>query len=186
MSSAAQIFFSDDSLSETKCHFLMQNFSQALEWEKESASIYSTQGCVKNREVLARNIFSPIHIDEENNKYTRLAFDDILNKGLSVIRFNYALHEGVIEEGQKKLHNDLPNNPDRKYIGYASVSAINLRQCSLPASNITDQILAIYDTALENSIYHADVCSIKSLGKNQKQLLRNFLHEIFEQTIVSA
>lgn len=184
MSSAAQIFFSNPVVSDKKCHHLTENFSQSLEWEKESVSIYSTQGCVKDDEILARNIFSPVHIDQESYKYTRLAFDDILNKGLSVIRFNYAFHEGVIETGQKKLDNDLPKNPDRKYVGYASVSAFKLRQCSLPESNITDQILAIYDTALEECIYHADVCSIKALGKNQKQLLRNFLHEIFEQTFV--
>lgn len=184
LSSAAQIFFSDENVSAQKCHLLTQNFNQSLEWEKESVSIHSIQGCVKDNETLARNIFSPIHIDEESCKYTRLAFDDILNKGLSVIRFDYALHEGVIVIGQKKLDNDLPKNPDRKYVGYASASALKFRECSLPESNITEQILAIYDTALEECIYHADICSIKALTKNQKQLLRNFLHKIFEHTFV--
>ena len=92
---AAEDFFSCKESSSKKCHYLTDNYEQSLEWEKESVSSYSC-GIVEDNEILARNIFSPHHYDTDTGEINTLAFDDVLNKGLSVLRHSYTTSDEII------------------------------------------------------------------------------------------
>lgn len=102
---AAEDFFNCKDSSSKKCHYLTENYEQSLEWEKESVSSHSS-GIVIDDEELARNIFSPHHYDTETGDIKSLAFDDVLNKGLSVLRYDYTTNEEIISigEAKKKIH----------------------------------------------------------------------------------
>jgi hypothetical protein len=77
-------FFKINASNADKCKLLQDNPQQALDWELAcSASEYSP-GRVQDCEILHRQIFHPIHLDDETGKLKPAAFDDASNKGLSV------------------------------------------------------------------------------------------------------
>jgi hypothetical protein len=175
---SAKDFFNNSDLSSNKCHYLAKNYEQSLAWEKENVSSYSI-GIVENNESLARNIFSPIHFDKETASLNSLAFNDIFDKGLSVLRLNYINHEQIVSIGQEKVKNDLENGKiDRQYKGYVFVEASKIRECIFDLK----RAIAIYDTALSNISSHADMCNI-SVTKGNRNLLRIFLRETFSKLI---
>lgn len=167
----AKDFFNNPDLSSTKCHYLVKNYEQSLEWEKESVSLYS-YGTVKDDEVLARNIFSPHHYDTNTGHLTTLAFDDILNKGLSVLRFDYTGHDEAINIGQNK------KKDTHGYHGYITAQAKCIRDCSIDSK----RAMSIYDTAMVDLLSHADICNI-SVTKGNRSLLRIFLRETFSELV---
>lgn len=175
---SAKDFFNNLDLSSTKCNYLAKNYEQSLEWEKESVSTYSI-GIVEDNENLARNIFSPIHFDKETASINSLAFNDIFDKGLSVLRLNYIDYEQVVSIGVEKVKNDLKNGKvDRQYKGYIFVEASKIRDCIFDFK----RAMAIYDTALSNISSHADMCNI-SVTKGNRNLLRIFLRDTFSKLI---
>lgn len=169
---SAKDFFNNPDLSSKKCHYLTEHYDQALEWEKESVSSYSL-GTVNDDEILARNIFSPHHYDPSSGSLTSLAFEDILNKGLSVLRFDLAGHDTVITIGQLK------KKDTHEYHGYITVQAKCIRECIIDSK----RAMAVYDTALADLQIHADICSISVTTKRNKNLLRIFLRETFSKLI---
>ncbi|MCX6052316.1 MAG: hypothetical protein NTZ60_07345 [Campylobacterales bacterium] len=169
---SAKDFFNNPGLSSTKCHYLTENHDQSLEWEKESVSLHSC-GTVKDNEVLARNIFSPHHYDPKTGNLTTLAFDDILNKGLSVLRFDYTTHDSVITIGQLK------KKDTHEYHGYITIQASCIRGYIVDSK----RAMAIYDTAMIKLPAHADICNISVTTKSSKNLLRIFLREAFSKLV---
>ncbi len=170
---SAKDFFNNSDLSSTKCRYLAQNYEQSLEWEKKSVSLYSC-GTVKDNEVLARNIFSPHHYDTDTGNLTTLAFDDVLNKGLSVLRFDYTNHDEVIGIGQNK------KKETHEYHGYIKVEAKCIRECIISSK----RAMSIYDTAMVDLRSHADICNI-SVTKGNRSLLRIFLKETFSKLVTA-
>lgn len=168
---SAKDFFNNPDLSPTKCHYLTGNYEQSLEWEKESVSCYS-YGTVKDDEVLARNIFSPHHYDTNTGNLTTLAFDDILNKGLSILRFDHTGHDTVLTIGQLK------KKDTHEYHGYITVQAKCIRECIIDSK----RAMAIYDTAMVDLLTHADICNI-SVTKGNRSLLRIFLRTTFSELV---
>jgi len=169
---SAKDFFNNPDLSSTKCHYLTENHEQSLEWEKESVSPYSI-GIVEDNENLARNIFSPHHYDPKTGNLTSLAFDDILNKGLSVLRFDYTGNDEVIRIGQHK------KKDTHEYHGYITVQAKCIREYIIDPK----RAMAVYDTAMVDLLTHADICSISVMTKGNKSLLRLFLRDAFSKLI---
>lgn len=169
---SAKDFFNNPELSSTKCHYLTENYKQSLEWEKVSISTYSI-GTIENNEHLARNIFSPHHYDPKTGSLTSLAFDDILNKGLSVLRFDHTGHDGVLTIGKLK------KKDTHEYHGYITVQAKCIRECIIDLK----RAMAIYDTAMVDLPIHADICSISVMTKGNKNLLRLFLKNIFSKLV---
>jgi hypothetical protein len=169
---SAKDFFNNPELSSTKCRYLTENHEQSLEWEKESVSSYSC-GTVKDDEILARNIFSPHHYDTNTGNLTTLAFDDILNKGLSVLRFDLTGHDTAITIGQLK------KKETHEYHGYITVQAKCIREYIIDLK----RAMAIYDTAMVDLLTHADICSINVTTKGNKNLLRLFLRETFSKLV---
>ena len=167
----AEDFFNCKDSSSKKCHYLTENYEQSLEWEKESVSSHSC-GIVKDEEILARNIFSPHHYDTETGEIKSLAFDDVLNKGLSVLRYSYTTSDEIIsigEDKQKETH---------EYLGYVTIQAKCIREYIIGLN----RAMAIYDTALEDLLMHADICSI-GVTKTSRGLLRIFLKDNFSKLI---
>jgi len=167
---SAKDFFSNLNSSSKKCHYLTENYEQSLEWEKESVSLYSC-GVVKDDEGLARNIFSPHHYDISTGSLTTLAFDDILNKGLSVLRCNQVDTAKIIEIGNNK------KKDTHGYHGYIAVQAKTIREYIVDSK----RAMAIYDTAMIDLLSHADICSISVTSKSGKNLLRIYLREAFSK-----
>ncbi len=171
---AAEDFFNCKDSSSEKCHYLTKNYEQSLEWEKGSVSSHSC-GIVKDDEILARNIFSPHHYNIDTGIIDTLAFDDVLNKGLSVLRCCYATNEEIIKIGEdkkKEIHG---------YHGYVTIQAKYIRECIIESK----RAMAIYDTALEDLLMHADICSI-GVSKGSRNLLRIFLRDNFSKLITKT
>jgi len=135
---------------------LAKNVDQSLAWENQNTSQYSP-GIVKNTEIIARKIFSPIQIDVESGEIKTAAFDDVSNKGLSVNRLSQITENGIHEAGEIKANRDRESIPDRQYCGFIKASVNKIRK-DLEGEN---RVFAVYDTALENDISHADVCMIQ-------------------------
>lgn len=171
----AKDFFNNPDLSSTKCHYLTENHEQSLEWEKGSVSPYS-YSTVKDDEILARNIYSPHDYDKATGKLNSLAFDNILNRGLSVLRFDDTGHDEVVNIGQGK------KKATHEYYGYVTVQTKCIRECLID----TKRAMAVYDTALANLLIHADICSISVTTKGNKNLLRLFLRETFSELIAGS
>jgi len=145
--------FNDPDLSKTKCILLSDSYEEALELEKISVSKFSPS-TVKKDEFLARQVFSPIHVDLETGDITAAAFTDAFDKGLSVNRISYAGKEEIHLLGGNKAQLDSKTRPDRKYLGFVSTKVADIREC-LEGSK---RIFAIFDTALKEVPSHADLC----------------------------
>jgi len=155
-------FFSDDENSNQKVKLLSENVEAALKWEAVKCSVVSPE-IVQNKEILARQIFSPIHIDSETNELNTLALDDVFNKGLSTNRTKYISDLALHKAGEKKARKDnlrleeANRFPNREYVGLVHANVTDIR-------NIVDgieRIFTIYDTALTDQLDHADICCIK-------------------------
>jgi hypothetical protein len=181
LSEAIDFFEEQKSNPSEKCKNLAKDYEKSLAWENEKVSIYSI-GIVQDSEILARNIFSPIHIDEETGVLTPLAFNDVFDKGLSVIRLNYSSHDAIVSNGIEKLSNDHSQGKiDRQYLGYININANDVR--IYIDSTSSRKALAIYDTAMLNLAIHADICAIIQLSKTQRTQIRHYLRENFSQLI---
>ena len=179
--SSALDFFANIELSSQKCDSLELDYEKSLAWENENTSVHS-RGIVIDCEELARNIFSPIHVDEKTGELTPFAFDDVLNKGLSVIRLSYLNPADVVLNGKQKLTYDHSiGKTERQYLGYITARASYIRMYIDENSN--KRALAIYDTAMEDLVAHADICRIIRLSKTQKTQIRNYLRSEFSQLI---
>lgn len=168
------IFFGNEDVAQNKCKLLAENYDKTLEWESLSVSEFSP-GIVKNAECIARQIFYPMHIDDDGEIKT-VAFDDAFNKGLSINRLDYADEKDIHQLGESKAERDRLLKPERKYIGFVEASVSHFRtffECDKRA-------YAIFDTATEDVFHHADVCVIifgpincKSYDLPKKAALKN-------------
>lgn len=180
--SEANIFFAQQVGDPSKkCDNLTKEYDKALEWEHESVSI-SSPGKVTDDEILARNIFSPIHFNEKTGELDPMAFDDIFNKGLSTVRLSQSNHETVINAGKLKLQQDhAKGHTNRQYIGYKTIQTKEFR--TYIDTDLQKQVLAVYDTAEPTFIFHADACRIFALNKPQRTRLRVHLKTKFSEII---
>jgi len=178
----AQKFFSDSAIAKDKCKLLAEEYEESIRLEKEKVSLFSPEN-VLDYEDIARQIFSPIHIDQETQELNTLALDDMFNKGLSVNRLKLTLITDLHLKGEEKAENDRVVKPDRTYVGMVQANVCDIR-------NVTDNVrwFTVYDTSLENDISHADVCCIyqpSEFTKTQKKALksrqRSLLQKVFSK-----
>lgn len=139
---------------------LSQNLERAISCEKQSVSEYSP-GRVEDQEYIARQIHSPIHVDDETGEIKSAAFDDAFTMGLSVNRLAYSTEREIHELGEKKAENDRSNNKKRQYSGFIKAKASEIR--SFIENDC--RVFSIYDTALKDIIHHADLF-VLILGPN--------------------
>ena len=148
------IFFENEDIAQNKCKLLAENYDKTIEWEKLSVSDFSP-GVVDDLEIIARQIFTPIHVDE-NGEIKTAAFDDALNKGMSVNRLKYASENNIHQSGELKAERDRQIRPDRQYIGFIKTEVSTIRS----VHECDKRVCAVFDTALKDTPHHSDVCII--------------------------
>ena len=168
-------FFKINEGNTDKCKLLQDKPGQALNWEKScSASEYSP-GLVEESETLYRQVFIPIHVDDETGKLKPALFDDASSKGLSVNRADFIPFQTFIEKGLAKAATDRERKPDRQFFGLASTKCGNVRAILTTAS---ERAFCVFDTAHANDLSHADVCQIVR-GKQEGRSARSKLYDAF-------
>lgn len=179
--SEAKSFFENKDFSKDKCERLAKNPEMTLSWENESVS-KNSPGIVSNTETLARQIYTPIHIDTATNTLTAAAFNDVFDKGLSVSRLSHISLSDVHIAGELKAENDRSAGKKRVYLGIVEAVAIDIRK--VVDSHNNKRIYGVFDTALPEAPCHADVCMIrpaveldsplakKALKKERRRLLQ--------------
>lgn len=150
MLSDAVDFFTNECDLKERCKILSNEYDEALSWELISVSKYSPCA-VDSKEFVVRQIFSPIHIDNDEIKVA--AFDDASNKGLSLNRILYSGEEEIHALGEAKAERDRSVRPDRKYIGFTKACVLNIRECVEGEK----RVFAVFDTGLEDVSDHCDL-----------------------------
>jgi len=145
--------------------------------ESESVSVFSPSPVADN-EILARQIFSPIHIDPETGKVTPAAFSDVANKGLSVSRLTYCPEEEVDRKGDQKARVDTERGRKKSYHGFIRGRCGDLRAIK---KDDGQRLFCVYDTAFEHDAAHADACQAVDQGPSANKKARKILRDQFEK-----
>jgi len=88
--------------------------------ESESVSTHSP-GPVDDSELVARLIYSPLHIDSTTGGVTEAVFSDAKDKGLSVQRMVHTTDARIRAVGESKLARDhTQGKTDREFLGIAT------------------------------------------------------------------
>ncbi|MEA5579125.1 hypothetical protein [Anabaena sp. UHCC 0451] len=158
-----------------RCKFVQNNDSQC-NCEKVSVSKYSP-GIIEDDEILIRQIYSPIHIDQETGKINSLAFDDAKDKGMSVNRKIYTSLEELNKKVEYKLNLDQQRGKDRSFLGFIYTTCENVRSLK---TNDNLKAFCVYDTGNKHDISHADICqtiSSRVEGSRMRLKLRRAFSE---------
>lgn len=140
--------------------------SDIVVWEGMLASEYSPK-VVGNDEVLYRRLDNPIHWNSKKNTLNPTAIKEFSSRGMSVNRLSltnrFELLAMAYQEVHKKnaLQAAKPNPVVRYLLGFAHLSCDEVRTMSY-SDDPTDRLFAIFDTALEDTISHADVFRLGS------------------------
>lgn len=138
-----------------KCKCLSSLKNQAVDQQYISISEFSPCA-VNDNETLARQIFSPIHLDDDGN-FTPMALSDVFNKGLSTNRLSYKSDTDTHLAGESKAQNDRLHKPDRVYLGFVKLETQQIRATAFENNG---NAFGVYDTGLKNDPTHSDVCCI--------------------------
>ena len=153
------------------------------ECELESISAYSP-GLVSVDEILARLVYSPLHLDADTGEVTEAAFSDVQDKGLSVLRLEHLAGPAIGDIGRKKQADDRAKaKTDRIFLGTvnASVQAIrNLIYDGEGHGHSVSRAFCIYDSGLQHNPAHADVCQTPATRSEMKRA-RKRLRDIFSR-----
>lgn len=190
------------SSTKTASEILSDNALQAFSFEENSVSIYS-DGPVQGSERVARLIFSPIHIDNDDGTIKPTAFDDVTNKGLSINRCSgvdgLSLVHTLGKEKEIADNNKIPPLKERReYIGCAIANVQEIRNIkhesvignddkNLEMVEPGNRIYAVLDTALQGNQTHADAFMVSILNtgtnvpnkKNLKRIAIKIISELF-------
>lgn len=180
----------DDKISSQKCKILAKKHNEAVALELVSVSEFSPK-TVGDHEVIARQVFSPIHV-EDDNSIKPAAFDDITNKGLSVNRLELIetsdVHLNGFEkerrDNSKAIESGHPEKANRSYLGYIQARVEMIR--SFYHEDV--RIYTVYDSSLEIAKEHADVCMVKQNTSDTnvkwvKMFRRKKLQEMFSSLL---
>ncbi|MDQ1339565.1 MAG: hypothetical protein QG567_717 [Campylobacterota bacterium] len=180
MEQSAKGFFADPANKDTKCEWLSNHNKIALEWEQGEVSNYSPS-IVEDKEIIARQIFSPLHFDIVNGELLPSAFSDVENKGLSVDRMAYTTDKTLHYNGRTMAAEANQTRTYREYFALYKAKVSTIR--SILEGEI--RVFAVYDTSLENRKSHADVCKITTSSilpaKSFKLFIRKRLSEAFSE-----
>ncbi|OBQ37631.1 MAG: hypothetical protein AN487_09715 [Anabaena sp. CRKS33] len=141
-----------------------------------SVSQYSP-GVVEDNEILIRQIYSPIHIDEETGRVNTFAFTDVQDKGMSVNRKTYSSIEELNKKVQYKLRSDEKRGKGKGFEGVIYATCHDIRAIK---TNDGLKAFCVYDTGNKNDISHADICQATS-SRVYGSKIRLKLREIFSE-----
>lgn len=152
--------------------------------ECESVSRFSP-GVVAGGEFLHRFVFSPLHMHD--GEVLPALFSDAKDKGLScergdALQIAPQTHERGRQQAQRFNETKPEDRPERAYVGSVTAS------CSLIRALLMNEqrLLAIYDTALEENVAHADVFEIAGRTNAEKKQARKDIADAFSKVPVSG
>ena len=164
-----EFFQSTEGQGKEKCKSLWLKAEQELiAWESECASELSP-GCVISSETVVRYWINPVHIDSDTGNLKPTAFADLSNKGLSVNRTSYTTLEEVKKAAEIRVCDYNINNldkPQRQLVSFSSFFVGTLRE--MVSTKTGCRLLAVYDTAKEDDLSHADVCLISGAPEDSR------------------
>lgn len=183
------VIFEKEEFQKTKCIELAKNYDNALTLEAISVRQYSP-GIVQDSENIARQIFSPIHLDKDN-KVNAAFFNDAFDKGLSTNRMQIKSISDIHAAGEntaKRIRDD--RDPERAYFGFVSAITGDIRAIFEEGNQ---RVYCVYDSGLQLDPSHADVCMIRpenppgmnSTKKAIKIERRRYLQEAFQKVPVT-
>ncbi len=143
--------------------------------EEYSVSNHSP-GPVQDDEYVIRQIYSPIHIDEETGRLKPLAFEDASSRGMSVNRKNFVSKQELEEKIAKKLKIDKDRGKKRTCKGVAIAKCSDIRAITHQET----KSFCIYDTATDKDKSHADICQAIS-GRKEGSRARFKLRKVFSE-----
>ncbi|WP_162876579.1 hypothetical protein [Achromobacter dolens] len=174
--SSAQQFFDKHAGNPKKVDALLGE-QDRLAWENERCAANSP-GVVAATEVLCRQIVNPVHVEKATGLPKPTAYDDIMNKGLSVERLDHATREAIIERGVARANDYNVKNPEpekkRSLVALSMLKVEDIRAHEFSGA----RTLAVYDTALPDIPAHADVCMVVERTEFAKKSARSHLFEI--------
>lgn len=143
--------------------------------EATSVSQYSP-GPVANAETLARQIFTPHHIDVATGEVNAAAFSDAKDKGLSVNRVEHTTKADLVARGQQKAVAAQQAGKEREFVGIIESSCADIRAIQSSGR----RAFCVIDTALEDNTSHADVCQVPLSPKDGRSA-RKALMDVFSK-----
>jgi len=152
--------------------------------ECESVSKFSPR-VVGAEEHLHRFVFSPLHLHD--GEVLPALFSDAKDKGLSCERADTAAIDPQSHERgrQQAVAYNLvkpEDKPERTYLGAVTATCVALR--SLMMDN--KRLLAVYDTALEDNVVHADVFEVAGRSNAEKKQARKDLADAFTKVPINV
>jgi hypothetical protein len=132
-------------------------------------------GRVENGEMLLRAIYSPHHIETDTGLLNPMAFDDVVDKGLSVERMSYSSSDAMAAQVKEKLALPRAQEKGHKFVGVVALECAVVRDIQDLANG--SRLFAVYDTATSSNAAHADICQVRQGSKTARALARNRLIE---------
>lgn len=133
-----------------------------------SASPHSP-GPISSQEEIVRQVHSPLHWDSEKAEVKLGFYDDLTGAGLSVNRLNHARASTLSDDSERRAQ-----DRGRSALGFICADVAYV--CSLLMSE-GQPSGAVFDTANDNDISHADVCATR--GKTRLET-RGLRYQLFE------
>jgi hypothetical protein len=153
--------------------------------ENEICSPYS-DGPVNDNEELAFLLIDPVHYDPETKTIAPIAFQEVVNRDLSVVRLSLAKADDLERTREALINSGLARLP----VQNRQVEQICLAKTSdiRAIGSATTRSYAVYDTALSHSRSHASVfitTDIPDLPKIERQRLKYQIHKLFTARVQS-
>lgn len=155
------------------------SFSAAQLCDAEGAVYGSGCGPVGGGELLARVLEDPSHVDADTLEFTRGAFKEATQRGISVQRYEMTCDEDIHAFGTAKVlaHNDEYPEKKRRYIGFVNGQCSDFREAEFPEGQ---RLFGVFATPLKDKACHADIFVIVKPNKLQKAAIQQVFHDAFE------
>lgn len=153
-----------------------------FECELECCSEHSP-GPVQDEETILFLLINPTHFDPETGTLLPIAFQEVHNRDLSVLRTSHADREEIrntiaeiVERGQQAVP---PKLRKVEYGAYAKTA--DIRRDTIEG----ERCFSVYDTALEAKRSHASIFTTPKVldSKGLKAMARRRLHAIFSRDL---
>lgn len=169
----AIVFFEQNSGNNKKVDALLTEPNRH-EWQLVTCSRMSP-GPVANDETLYRQLHHPVYVDKASGELKPTAFDDVLDKGLSVERPKHCSLEDIVQHGRDRAehYNATCSDPEkvRSLISLLRLSAEQVRELQIDG----EKAIGVFDTALPELPAHADVCMLVAKNRLNNREVRSHL-----------
>lgn len=174
--------FCDSGFSGKNLQILIDTMFPGFACEAESCSPFSP-GPVEHGEEIGFLLINPLHYDEQRETVIPDAFQELLNRDLSVIRAKYSSKT----EAQKTKDELIRRGADRippklRLIEEVCISSVSSVRESIETYG---QILGVFDTALEDKRGHASIFTKKeALQKGPlRKKVRERIHAVMTKRV---